>query len=218
MSYQAYIVNTVAAADDLATQGARALSVIILQSTLIYSHFGLQSKCKIYFWDGTKPFYKWMLAYHQYGNYPMSTSHMQCFWHQILKNAGNFICNMTVETNPWHPMTSHGRQDVSNHQHTTVQKLFQRNSRKNKISLYLDWPLYPGNPPNPQVTGGFPHKWPVMLKAFPSYDVTLFFSALGWERLYEDISMMLGKRPHQIWRIHWCYITPILLAVSTKIR
>ena len=91
------------------------------------------------------------------------------------KMLENFICNMTVEKNPWHPMTSHGCQDVSNHQHTTVQKLFQRDNRKNKISLYLDWPLYPGNPPNPQVTGGFPHKWPVMLKAFPSHDVTMVF-------------------------------------------
>ena len=42
-----------------------------------------------------------------------------------------------------------------------------------------------------------------------------FSSNTGWRRFYEDIEMMLGHKPNQIWRILWCFVTPIMMAVST---
>ena len=41
------------------------------------------------------------------------------------------------------------------------------------------------------------------------------FCCPGTERFFDDIELMLGKRPGKIWSISWKFVAPIALAVST---
>ena len=40
------------------------------------------------------------------------------------------------------------------------------------------------------------------------------FNFAGPNNLYDNIEMMVGHRPSGLWRILWCFITPVALAVG----